>query len=109
MANRQGLTAGAIGTGKAMSRRVLAERFSAIGLPVYLADVKGAISGMAKTGSEYPKCAERMIALGSPAFAFQGCPDTFGDFFGQAGHPACTTIGDLGALLLSRMLNLNVT
>jgi len=109
MANRHGLIAGATGTGKTVSLRVMAERFSAIGVPVFMADVKGDISGMAKAGSENPKITERLKALASPDFAFQGCPVTFWDLFGQAGHPVRTTISDMGPLLLSRMLNLNDT
>ncbi len=109
MANRHGLVAGATGTGKTVSLRVMAERFSAIGVPVFMADVKGDLSGMAKTGSENPKITERLQALGSPEFSFQGCPVTFWDLFGQAGHPVRTTISDMGPLLLARMLNLNDT
>ncbi len=109
MANRHGLIAGATGTGKTVSLRVMAERFSAIGVPVFMADVKGDISGMAKAGSENPKITERTQALGIQDFAFQSCPVTFWDLFGQAGHPVRTTISDMGPLLLSRMLNLNDT
>lgn len=109
MANRHGLIAGATGTGKTVSLRVMAERFSAIGVPVFMADVKGDISGMARPGSENPKITDRLKALGSPEFAFQGCPVTFWDLFGQAGHPVRTTLSDMGPILLARMLNLNDT
>src|SRR5512138_2868670 len=86
MANRHGLVAGATGTGKTVSLRVLAENFSAIGVPVFLADIKGDISGMALAGGDSPKVAERAKALGVEP-AWQGFPVVFWDVFGEQGHP----------------------
>ncbi|MEK0451865.1 MAG: hypothetical protein RL088_4133 [Verrucomicrobiota bacterium] len=108
MANRHGLVAGATGTGKTITLRVLAENFSAIGVPVFLADVKGDLGGLAKPGATHPKVKERAEQLGleiSP----NGFPVTFWDVFGKTGHPVRATISDMGPLLLARLLNLNET
>ncbi len=107
MANRHGLVAGATGTGKTVTLRVMAEQFSAIGVPVFMADVKGDLSGMAKAGGDKPELAERAKKLGVSDFAFSACPTVFWDVFGQQGHPVRTTISEMGPLLLSRILNLN--
>jgi hypothetical protein len=107
MANRHGLIAGATGTGKTVTLRVLAERFSAIGVPVFMADVKGDLSGMAKGGGDRPEPAQRAGQMGLSGFSFEGCPTTFWDVFGQQGHPIRTTVSEMGPLLLSRILNLN--
>ena len=107
MANRHGLIAGATGTGKTVTLRVLAEQFSRIGVPVFMADVKGDLSGMAKPGGDRPEFADRAKQLGVDDFAFEGCPTVFWDVFGQQGHPVRTTISEMGPLLLSRILNLN--
>ena len=107
MANRHGLIAGATGTGKTVSLRVLAEQFSAIGVPVFMADVKGDLSGLALPGEENPKVAERVAKLGLEGFAFQGYPVVFWDVFGEQGHPVRTTVSEMGPLLLARLLNLN--
>ena len=109
MANRHGLVAGATGTGKTVTLRVLAEHFSRAGVPVFMADVKGDISGLAKGGSESPKLTERVELLKLEPLEFQGFPVTFWDLFGQQGHPVRTTISDMGPLLLGRLLNLNDT
>jgi DNA helicase HerA-like ATPase len=107
MANRHGLIAGATGTGKTVTLRVLAERFSSIGVPVFMADVKGDLSGLAVAGEENPKIDERVKATGVTDFSFQPFPVVFWDMFGQQGHPVRTTVSEMGPLLLSRLLNLN--
>lgn len=107
MANRHGLVAGATGTGKTVSLRVLAERFSAIGVPVFMADVKGDLSGMALPGDENPKVTERVAKMGLEGFSYAGFPVVFWDVFGEQGHPVRTTVSEMGPLLLSRLLNLN--
>ncbi len=107
MANRHGLIAGATGTGKTVTLRVMAERFSAIGVPVFMADVKGDLSGIARPGGSDPKIAERAKRLGLSGFAFGGCPATFWDVFGEQGHPVRATVSEMGPLLLARILNLN--
>jgi len=107
MANRHGLIAGATGTGKTITLRVLAEQFSRIGVPVFMADVKGDLSGMAKQGGDKPEFAERAKKMGIDDFAFDGCPAAFWDVFGQQGHPVRTTISEMGPLLLARVLGLN--
>ena len=109
LANRHGCITGATGTGKTISLQVLAERFSRIGVPVFLADVKGDLSGIAKAGAATPKLAERLAKLGLPTPEFGGCPVTFWDVFGEQGHPVRATISDMGPVLLSRLLNLNET
>ncbi|MGE5173265.1 MAG: helicase HerA-like domain-containing protein [Betaproteobacteria bacterium] len=107
MANRHGLIAGATGTGKTVTLRVMAEQFSRIGVPVFMADVKSDLSGIAKPGGDRPDFAARAKQLGIADFAFDGCPTVFWDVFGQMGHPVRTTISEMGPLLLSRVLNLN--
>jgi DNA helicase HerA-like ATPase len=108
MANRHGLIAGATGTGKTVSLRVLAEQFSRIGVPVFLADVKGDLSGLAKAGGDNPKVVERAKELGLD-LAPSPCPVVFWDLLSQQGHPVRTTVSEMGPLLLSRLLNLNET
>jgi len=107
MANRHGLIAGATGTGKTITLRVLAEQFSRIGVPVFMADVKGDLSGIARPGVDKPELAERAQQMGIAGFTFEGCPTEFWDVFGKQGHPVRTTISEMGPLLLSRVLNLN--
>jgi hypothetical protein len=109
MANRHGLIAGATGTGKTVTLRVLAEQFSRIGVPVFMADVKGDLASMAKPGGDHPKVAERIEKLGLSDFCFEGFPVVFWDILGNLGHPVRTTISDMGPLLLSRLLSLNDT
>ncbi len=109
LANRHGLIAGATGTGKTATLRVLAEGFSAAGVPVFVADVKGDIAGMSKPGEANPKIAERARKLGVADFAYRGLPTIFWDLYGQNGHPVRTTVSDMGPLLLSRLLELNET
>ena len=109
MANRHGLIAGATGTGKTITLQVLAENFSKIGVPVFMADIKGDLSGISKAGKETPKIKERTNSLGISDFSYQAYPVTFWDVFGEQGHPVKTTISEMGPLLLSRLLNLNDT
>lgn len=107
MANRHGLIAGATGTGKTVTLRVLAENFSRIGVPVFMADIKGDLSGMVRPGGDNPKIAERARELGLPGLLPEGYPVTFWDMFGESGHPVRTTVSEMGPLLLSRIMDLN--
>ena len=107
MANRHGLIAGATGTGKTVTLRVLAEQFSKIGVPIFMADIKGDLSGIPFPGGENPKVDERVQKLGLKDFSFEGYPAVFWDVFGEQGHPVRTTISEMGPLLLSRILMLN--
>lgn len=109
MANRHGLVAGATGTGKTVTLRVVAEQFSRIGVPVFMADVKGDLTGVAHPGQENPKIRERLDKLGLAEFQFAGCPTVFWDLYGEQGHPVRTTISEMGPLLMARLLNLNET
>ncbi|SYZ72301.1 putative ATPase [Candidatus Zixiibacteriota bacterium] len=109
MANRHGLIAGATGTGKTVTLQLLAERFSRIGVPSFLADVKGDLSGLSRPGGDKPQIAERAKQLQIADFAFAGCPVSFWDVYGEKGHPVRTTISDMGPLLLGRLLDLNDT
>ncbi len=109
MANRHGLIAGATGTGKTVTLQVLAERFSRIGVPVFMADVKGDLAGISQAGTSNPKIAERLQTLGITDFNFEACPVMLWDIFGEQGHPVRATVSEMGPLLLSRMLNLNDT
>jgi len=108
MANRHGLIAGATGTGKTITLRTLAENFSAIGVPVLMADVKGDLSGLAKPGADSPKVKERAAQMGLE-IAPNGFPVVFWDVFGGGGHPVRATITDMGPLLLARLMDLNDT
>lgn len=111
MANRHGLVAGATGTGKTVTLQRLAEAFSRIGVPVFLADIKGDLSGLCRPGTEAnAKVVQRVKDLGlKEGFEFAGCPTVFWDVFGEQGHPVRTTISEMGPLLLSRLLDLNET
>jgi len=109
MANRHGLVAGATGTGKTVTLQLMAESFSKIGVPVFMADVKGDLSGICMPGSPNPKIDARIKQLGLTGHSFSGCPVTFWDILGELGHPVRTTISEMGPLLLSRLLNLNDT
>ncbi len=108
-ANRHGLIAGATGTGKTVSLQVLAEHFSSIGVPVFLADVKGDLSGLAAAGKNHEKIEARIQTIGIEGFTLQPSPTAFWDLFGKKGHPIRTTISDMGPLLLSSLLELNDT
>lgn len=109
MANRHGLITGATGTGKTITMQGLAEGFSELGVPVFLADIKGDVSGISQAGKTHPKITERVELMHLEPFQFQGFPTTFWDVFGKQGHPVRTTISDMGPLLLARLLNLNET
>src|SRR3954470_5083419 len=109
MANRHGCITGATGTGKTVTLQVIAEQFSRIGVPVFLADVKGDLSGITKAGQMSDKLRDRLKKLGLPEPKWEGCPATFWDVFGEQGHPVRATISDMGPLLLSRLLSLNDT
>nr|WP_314627226.1 DUF853 domain-containing protein [uncultured Noviherbaspirillum sp.] len=107
LVNRHGSITGATGTGKTVTLQVVAEALSKIGVPVFMADVKGDLSGLAKAGAPTPKITERLASLGLEAPKWAACPTTFWDVYGEQGHPVRATVSDLGPLLLSRMLNLN--
>lgn len=107
MANRHGLIAGATGTGKTVTLQTLAEGFSNLGVPVFMADVKGDLSGMSQSGGGNPKVEERVQQLKLTEFSYVKCPVTFWDVFGVKGHPVRATIAEMGPLLLARLLNLN--
>ena len=109
MANRHGLIAGATGTGKTVTLKVLAESFSEMGVPVFLADIKGDVSGMCKAGESSEGFQKRLHKLGIENFEFKGFPVRFFDVFGKKGHPVRTTISEMGPDLLSRLLELNTT
>lgn len=109
LANRHGLIAGATGSGKTITLQVMAEHFSRIGVPVFMADVKGDLSGISQPGTGTPRIMERLVKLGLTDFIFEGCPVVFWDVFGVQGHPVRATISEMGPLLLARMLNLNDT
>ena len=107
MANRHGLIAGATGTGKTISLKVLAEGFSDMGVPVFLADVKGDLAGMVAPGEHSDRLARRLADCGVPEFEYKAYPTVFWDVFGEQGHPVRTTVSEMGPVLLSRMLGLN--
>src|SRR4051812_1535210 len=108
LANRHGLVTGATGTGKTVTLQSLAHSLSAIGVPVFMADVKGDLSGIAKPGGANQKVLERFQSLGlNPGFS--ACPIAFWDVYGNSGHAVRATVSDMGPLLLGRMLGLNDT
>ena len=109
LANRHGLITGATGTGKTVTLQTLAEGFSKIGVPVFMADVKGDLAGISQAGSIPPKLAAAIQERGLPMPDPLACPTTLWDVFGKSGHPVRATISDMGPLLLGRMLNLNDT
>jgi DNA helicase HerA-like ATPase len=109
MGNRHGLITGATGTGKTVTLQVIAERLSAIGVPVFMADVKGDLAGISQPGAASAKLAERVRQIGAAMPQFAACPTVFWDVFGELGHPVRATVSDLGPLLLSRILELNET
>jgi len=108
-ANRHGLIAGATGTGKTVSLQVLAEAFSARGVPVFLADVKGDLAGLSQGGAPHPRIDERAAAIGMPAPTLAASPVVFWDVFGRGGHHLRTTVSEMGPMLLGRLLELNET
>ena len=109
LANRHGLIAGATGTGKTVSLQILAEGFSAQGVPVFMADVKGDLSGMSQSGVPKEALEARARSIGLVDYAYRSFPVIFWDLLGEHGHPVRTTISDMGPLLLARLLELNDT
>ncbi|MDY5730150.1 MAG: helicase HerA-like domain-containing protein [Eubacteriales bacterium] len=109
MANRHGLIAGATGTGKTVTLKVLAEAFSDMGVPCFVSDVKGDLAGFTKPGVHSDKMQERLEHCGVEAFEYKPYPTIFWDVFGEKGHPVRATVSEMGPLLLSRMLRLNET
>lgn len=107
MSNRHGLIAGATGTGKTISLKVLAEHFSKIGVPVFLSDVKGDLASLAEPGTMNSKIQERLDVIGLPDYKLQSYPVRLWDVFGKIGHPIRTDISEMGPVLLSRLLDLN--
>ncbi len=109
MANRHGLITGATGTGKTVTLQVLAESFSRLGVPVFTADVKGDLSGLAGAGKPHPKIDERLQYIGIEGHGYEASPTVFWDVFGDKGHPVRTTVSEMGPTLLSNLLELNET
>jgi DNA helicase HerA-like ATPase len=109
MANRHGLITGATGTGKTVTLQSMVEQFSAIGVPCFLSDIKGDLTGVSQSGGGNEKVDERLKKLGITDHQFHAYPVTLWDLFGQAGHPVRATVSDMGPLLLSRILDLNET
>jgi len=109
LANRHGLITGATGTGKTVTLQVMAERFSGIGVPVFMADVKGDLAGISQAGARSDKLAARLKAIGADEPAYAACPAVMWDVFGEQGHPVRATVSDIGPLLFARILELNDT
>lgn len=109
MANRHGLIAGATGTGKTTTLKVMAESFAAAGVPVFLADIKGDLAGMAKMGGGKEWVEKSVQTLGLDGFGYLQFPTRFWDVFGEKGHPVRTTMTEIGPMLLARILDLNDT
>ena len=103
MGNRHGLVTGATGTGKTVTLQVLAESYARMGVPVFAADIKGDLSGVAVAGTPHPKIDERLAVMPAHEFSFQGCPVVFWDVFGKSGHPLRSTVSEMGPLLLSSL------
>ena len=108
-ANRHGLIAGATGTGKTVTLQTIAEGFSAYGVPVFMADVKGDLSGVSQAGGNNPRALERAGQLGIEGYAGRAFPTIFWDLFGEKGHPIRTTVSEVGPVLMARLLQLNET
>src|SRR6187402_1099781 len=98
--NRHGLVAGATGTGKSVSLMVLAEGFSRMGVPVFLADVKGDVAGLAVAGTRNEKIEQRLAQIGMTDYASEACPVLFWDLYGKSGHPVRATVSEVGPTLL---------
>lgn len=109
MANRHGLIAGATGTGKTVTARVLAEAFSDMGVPVFMADVKGDLAGIMTAGTDSADMQERIARFGlaEAGFSYQGYPVSLWDIYGEKGIPLRTTISEMGPILMARILQLN--
>ncbi len=109
MANRHGVITGATGTGKTVTLQKMAEGFSQRGVPVFMADIKGDLTGVSQVGGTHPKILERLKMLGFEDVTFEGSPVTLWDVFGKQGHPLRATVSEMGPLLLARLLQLNDT
>lgn len=109
MANRHGLITGATGTGKTVTLQKMAESFASIGVPVFMADVKGDLSGIGAAGVSSEKLLKRLEGIGIKAFTPRSNTTVFWDVYGKSGHPVRATVSDMGPLLLARLLNLNET
>ncbi len=109
MANRHGLIAGATGTGKTVTLQAIAEGFSKIGVPVFMADIKGDLSGISQAGKPHKEIERRIGEIGIDGYTQRGNPVLFWDIFGKTGHPVRTTISEMGPLLLANLLDLNDT
>ncbi|MBF1288572.1 MAG: DUF853 family protein, partial [Neisseria sp.] len=109
MANRHGLIAGATGTGKTVTLRRMAEAFSSEGVPVFLVDVKGDLSGIAQAGANSGKVGERIAEFGLGEQWLQNFPVRFWDVYGETGIPVRVTVSEMGPMLLARLMNLNDT
>ncbi len=107
MSNRHGLVAGATGTGKTVTLQILAEGFSKLGVPVFAADIKGDLSGLAAAGKSHPKIDERLAQIPLPDYRLQASPTLFWSIDNEQGHPVRTTISEMGPLLLANLLELN--
>ncbi len=107
MANRHGMIAGATGTGKTVTLKVMAESFSSMGVPVFLSDIKGDLASLAVPGTDSPKMQERLGKLGIENFSYQSFPVQFWDLFGENGLPVRTSVSEMGPLMLARILDLN--
>src|SRR4029450_7621779 len=108
-ANRHGLIAGATGTGKTVTLQTIAEGFSTYGVPVFMADVKGDLSGVGQPGGDNPRAAERAKQLKLEAYSGRAFPAIYWDLFGEKGHPVRTTVSEIGPVLMARLLQLNDT
>jgi DNA helicase HerA-like ATPase len=108
-ANRHGMVAGATGTGKTATLRVLAEGFSRAGVPVFAPDIKGDLAGLCMPAEQKPFIADRLATIGNPPWTPEGHPVVFWDLFGELGHPLRATVSEMGPTLLARMLQLNDT
>src|SRR5690606_23186174 len=109
LANRHGLITGATGTGKTVTLQKMAESFANIGVPVFVADIQGDLSGIAAAGNASPKLLDRLAAIGITDYTPRANHVVFWDVFGELGHPVRATVSDMGPLLLARLLNLNDT
>ncbi len=109
MANRHGMISGATGTGKTVTLQVLAEGFSQLGVPVFMADIKGDLSGIAKPGTAHEKISQRLQTIAVEGFQFGAKPAVFWDLLAEKGHPVRTTLSEIGPLLISHLLELNDT
>jgi DNA helicase HerA-like ATPase len=109
MSNRHGLITGAVGTGKTITLQTLAESFSKIGVPVFLTDMKGDVSGLAQTAEPHPNIDERRETINIDDYQAQSFPTVFWDCYAEKGHPFCTSVSEFGPLFLSSLLDLNAT